>query len=100
MKKVFFAAYEVDATLAAGLTIPAGAGAMTAAAGRYDASRVSRAALDAMSSGDALNLPGLAADVAARATHLSPAVRAKTAARAWRVSAAVEIARGSSSSFS
>jgi hypothetical protein len=43
--------------------------------------RASRRAIDAIAG--ALALPGLAADIAARATHLPAAVRAAAAARAW-----------------
>ena len=82
-----------DSRTTRGLPAPVDAArrAVATAAGRYDASRVSERALDAI--GRSLALPGLASNVGARATHLGVGARARVAARAYRASAAVESAR-------
>jgi hypothetical protein len=82
-----------DSHTTRGLPAPVDAArrAVATAAGRYDASRVSERALDAI--GRSLALPGLASNVGARATHLGVGARARAAARAYRASAAVESAR-------
>jgi hypothetical protein len=68
--------------------------AVARAAGRHDASRASAKTLERIASARrGAGLPGLAADVAARATHVPAHSRAAYASRAFRVTAGVETLR-------